>query len=311
MKIFCLRKEFYNVIQITQCTERPCRVKITTMQQQILQDEIQRLSSLPLQQLQTAKGEQKAQEVVMNFLQALQQGKLRAAVCSKQGQWQAVSWVKQGILLAFRLGALQQTQCGAWTFVDKHTLPVRHWSIAQQVRVVPGGTTVRQGAYIANGVVIMPPSYINVGAYVGTGTLVDSHVLVGSCAQVGSNVHLSTAVQLGGVLEPISAVPVVVENNAFIGGGVGLYEGTVVRESAVIAAGVILTASTKVYDLVHERVLSGPCLEIPPRAVVVPGSRAATGAFAQRHGVQIAATVIVKYRDDNTNAKTALEQALR
>lgn len=278
------------------------------MQQQILHEQIQRLHHLPLPQLQAT---QEAHEVVTYLLQALQQGQLRAAVRNEQGQWQAVPLVKQGILLAFRLGALQQMSCGEWTFVDKHTLPLRCWDVAQQVRVVPGGTAVRQGAYVANGVVIMPPSYINIGAYVDAGTLVDSHVLVGSCAQVGKQVHLSTAVQLGGVLEPVAAVPVVVEDNAFVGGGVGLYEGTVVKTGAVIAAGVVLTASSKVYDLVHERVLTGPGLTIPAGAVVVPGSRPARGAFAQQHGVQVSAAVIVKYRDGNTDAKTALEEALR
>ncbi|MEM7588739.1 MAG: 2,3,4,5-tetrahydropyridine-2,6-dicarboxylate N-succinyltransferase [Myxococcota bacterium] len=278
------------------------------MQQQNLHDDIQRLNTLTPPQLQAT---QEAEDVVAQFLQALQQGQLRAAQRNEQGQWQAVPLVKQGILLAFRLGTLQQTQCGDFTFVDKHTLPVRHWDAAQQVRVVPGGTTVRQGAYVANGVVVMPPSYMNVGAYVDAGTMVDSHVLVGSCAQVGKQVHLSAAVQLGGVLEPISAVPVVVEDNVFVGGGVGLYEGTIVRTGAVIAAGVVLTASTKVYDVVHERVLTGPCLEIPAHAVVVPGSRPAKGAFARHHGVQVAAAVIVKYRDQNTDAKTVLEETLR
>ncbi|MEM7403060.1 MAG: 2,3,4,5-tetrahydropyridine-2,6-dicarboxylate N-succinyltransferase [Myxococcota bacterium] len=278
------------------------------MQLQELHHDIQDLYRLSVAQLRAT---QRAHDVVMQFLQALQQGQLRAAVRDECGRWQAVPVVKQGILVAFRLGALQQVRCGGLTFVDKHTLPLRQWSAAQGVRVVPGGSSVRQGAYVAAGVVIMPPAYVNVGSYVGAGSMVDSHVLVGSCAQVGQHVHLSAAVQLGGVLEPVAAVPVVVEDNVFVGGGAGLYEGVVVRSGAVIAAGVVLTASTKVYDLVHERVLTGPRLEIPERAVVVQGSRPAAGAFAGSHGVQLAAAVIVKYRDEATDAKTVLEQALR
>ncbi len=193
----------------------------------------------------------------------------------------------------------------------------RAWSLANKgacPRIVPGGTAVRRGAYLAQGVVVMPPAYINIGAYVDEGSLVDSHALVGSCAQVGKRVHLSAAVQLGGVLEPVGALPVIVEDNVFVGGGVGIYEGTVVRRGAVIGTGVQLTASAKIYDLARERMIvasSAGVLEIPERAVVLAGARPARGEFAREHGIAVATPVIVKYRDERTDAKTALEDALR
>lgn len=248
------------------------------------------------------------------LLDALEAGEVRAAERQPDGTWRPHGWVKQGILLGFRIGVLTGYASGALTFVDKDTYPVRTFAPADGVRVVPGGSSVRRGAYLARGVVCMPPMYVNVGAYVGEGTMVDSHALVGSCAQIGRRVHLSAAAQVGGVLEPVGALPVVIEDDVFVGGGCGVYEGCVVREGAVLAAGVVLTGSTRVYDLVHERVLRREGerpLEIPAGAVVVPGMRAVDTPFARAHGLGLAAPVIVKYRDASTDAATTLEEALR
>ena len=244
---------------------------------------------------------------------ALEDGTLRAAEHGFDGVWRANAWVKKGILLGFRLGELEATEAGPFSFVDKDTYPARVFEPEDGVRIVPGGSTVRRGAYVAASVVCMPPMYVNVGAYVDAGTMVDSHALVGSCAQIGKRVHLSAAAQIGGVLEPIGAAPVVVEDDVFVGGGCGIYEGTVVRERAVLAAGVILTRSTRVYDLVNETVLragDGP-LEIPSGAVVVPGTRAVDSDFGRQHGLGLSAPAIVKYRDASTDASTTLEDALR
>ncbi len=249
----------------------------------------------------------------------LSRGEVRAAVREADGRWRAEPWVKQGILLGFRMGKLADFSVdGTFRFFDKDTFPVRQTTLADGVRVVPGGSAIRDGAYVAPGVVCMPPMYVNVGAYVDEGTLIDSHALVGSCAQIGKRVHLSAAAQIGGVLEPVGAVPVIIEDDVLLGGGCGVYEGTVVRERAVLAAGTILTGSTPVYDLVHERVYRRPegsggggVLEIPAGAVVVPGSRAVAGAFAGAGGVSLYTPVIVKYRDAQTDAQVALEAALR
>jgi 2,3,4,5-tetrahydropyridine-2-carboxylate N-succinyltransferase len=222
--------------------------------------------------------------------------------------------VKKGILFGFKLGRLVELGDAALPFVDKDTYPVRGFSPSDRVRIVPGGSSVRRGAHLAPSVTLMPPAYVNVGAFVDEGTMVDSHALVGSCAQVGKRVHLSAAAQIGGVLEPVGAVPVVIEDDAFVGGNVGVYEGTLVRTRAVLAAGVILTRSTKVFDLVNEKelVASGDApLEIPAGAVVVPGSRPASGAWAQKLGLHVAAPMIVKYRDEKTDAKASLESVLR
>lgn len=244
------------------------------------------------------------------FLSALERGELRAAHRDGAG-WVVDPRVKEGILVGFRMGTLVGMAGGA--FVDKDTWPTRTFVPAERIRLVPGGSSVRRGAYLAPGVTIMPPAYVNAGAFVGEGTLVDSHALVGSCAQIGARVHLSAAAQIGGVLEPVGALPVIVEDDVLVGGNVGIYEGTLVRARAVIGAGVVLTASTRVYDLVHERVIGaeGGVLEIPEGAVVVPGSRPAGGDFAATHGLQIATPLIVKYRDARTDARTALESALR
>jgi 2,3,4,5-tetrahydropyridine-2-carboxylate N-succinyltransferase len=242
------------------------------------------------------------------LLEALERGSVRAARRDDDGSWHAEAWVKRAILLGFRRSELAAMPPAPFPFFDKTAYPPRTFGAADRVRLVPGGSAVRRGAHVAPGVVVMPPAYVNVGAWIGPGTMVDSHALVGSCAQVGANVHLSAGAQLGGVLEPAGAVPVVVEDGAFVGALCGVFEGFVVRERAVLAAGVVLTAATVVYDLVHGRELRR---EIPAGAVVVPGARPATGAFARERGLQLAAPMIVKYRDDRTDAATALESALR
>jgi 2,3,4,5-tetrahydropyridine-2,6-dicarboxylate N-succinyltransferase len=223
-------------------------------------------------------------------------------------------WVKQGILLGFRLGSLTEASAGTLSFVDKHTYPARSFAASDGVRVVPGGSSVRAGAYLARGVVCMPPMYINAGAYVDEGTMVDSHALVGSCAQIGKNVHLSAAAQIGGVLEPVNASPVIIEDNVLVGGNCGVYEGTIVRAGAVLAAGTILTRGTPVFDLVNGTVLRASAempLIVPANAVVVPGSRAVTKGKGAEWGLSVYAPVIVKYRDEKTDLSTALEDLLR
>lgn len=252
---------------------------------------------------------------VDELLAALEVGTVRAAERGEDGAWRANAWVKEGILVAFRTGQVVDQSAGdVFRFFDKHNLPPRALQLADGVRVVPGGTTVRRGAYLGRGVIVMPPAYVNVGAYVDEGSMIDSHALVGSCAQVGKGVHVSAAAQIGGVLEPPGARPVVLEDEVLVGGNCGIYEGVVVRRRAVLGSGVILTASTPVYDLVHERILRPPAgsgLEIPESAVVVPGSRRIPGDFAHEHGLSLYTPIIVKYRDAATDARTALESALR
>lgn len=257
-----------------------------------------------------------AESAVASLLDALEQGTVRASVCGADGKWRAVPWVKRGILLGFRVGRLvdQSPKDSPFRFFDKHTYPTRPFTLADQVRIVPGGTTVRRGAYLAAGVVCMPPAYVNVGSWVGAGTMIDSHALVGSCAQIGARVHLSAAAQIGGVLEPVNASPVVIEDDVIVGGNCGVYEGTVVREKAVLAAGVVLTRGTPVFDLVREQVYRATAdapLEIPAGAVVVPGARAVKGGFAAEQGLSLQTPVIVKYRDEKTDLATALEAWLR
>jgi 2,3,4,5-tetrahydropyridine-2-carboxylate N-succinyltransferase len=249
------------------------------------------------------------------LVEALEAGTVRAATGATGGEWQANGWVKQGILVAFRAGRIvDQSAPPVWSFLDKHTLPARAFTAGDGVRIVPGGTTVRRGAHVGRGVILMPPAYVNVGAFVDEGTMIDSHALVGSCAQVGRRVHVSAAAQIGGVLEPAGARPVIVEDDVLVGGNCGVYEGTIVRAGAVLAAGVVLTASVPVYDLPHARILRaapGEGLEIPARAVVVAGARAVGDDFARQHGLSLYAPIIVKYRDAHTDARTALESALR
>src|SRR5450432_2726557 len=224
-----------------------------------------------------SKTARQALAVFKEFREALTAGKIRAAE-KKDGQWQVNAWVKQGILLGFRLGELQDmSSAGALSFIDKSTFPARKFKVHDRIRVVPGGSSVRQGAYLAGGVICMPPMYVNVGAYVDEGTLIDSHALVGSCAQIGKRVHLSAAAQIGGVLEPVNASPVIIEDDVLVGGNCGVYEGTQVRSGAVLGAGTILTRSTPLYDLVRGEVYRATAdapLEVPENAVVVPGSRA-------------------------------------
>jgi 2,3,4,5-tetrahydropyridine-2,6-dicarboxylate N-succinyltransferase len=242
------------------------------------------------------------------FLAELEKGTIRAAVRDADGIWQAQAWVKQGILAAFKFGVAAEFASGALSFVDKDTIPARRFKAADGIRIVPGGSSIRRGAYVAKGVVMMPPAFVNIGAYVDEDTMIDSHALVGSCAQIGKRVHISAAAQIGGVLEPIGNVPVCIEDDVVVGGNAGVYEGTVVRSRAVIGAGVILTASTPIYDAVRGQIYRR---EVPYGAVVIPGSRPMKGPFAEQHGLSMTTPVIVKYRDEKTDSATALEEALR
>jgi 2,3,4,5-tetrahydropyridine-2,6-dicarboxylate N-succinyltransferase len=246
---------------------------------------------------------------------ALNRGEVRAAERSAEGKWLVNSWVKQGILLGFRMGKLTEMSGeSGLKFFDKDTYPIRPTTSAENIRIVPGGSSIRDGAYIAPTVVCMPPMYVNAGAYVDEGTMIDSHALVGSCAQIGKRVHISAAAQIGGVLEPVGAVPVIVEDDVMVGGNCGVYEGTIVRERAVLATGTILTGSTPVYDLirnqVYQRIPDTP-LEIPAGAVVVPGARAIQNEPGKSWGLSLYAAVIVKYRDEKTDAAVQLEDYLR
>jgi 2,3,4,5-tetrahydropyridine-2-carboxylate N-succinyltransferase len=260
-----------------------------------------------------------AKTAVKHLLDALEHGDVRAAFRDDHGVWRANAWVKRGILLGFRVSDLADMSVprgikGRLSFVDKELYPTQAFVVADGVRIVPGGSTIRRGAFVAKGVVCMPPMYINVGAYVATGTMVDSHALVGSCAQIGERVHLSAAAQIGGVLEPVNANPVVIEDDVLVGGNCGVYEGTIVRKKAVLAAGVVLTRGTPVFDLVKERVLKASGdrpLEIPEGAVVVPGARAVTPEWGARQGLSLQTPVIVKYRDEKTDLATTLEAWLR
>lgn len=257
----------------------------------------------------------RVREAFLMFRAALESGTLRAASPLPDGTWEVHAEVKQGILLGFRIGALvDMSHGGGLSFVDKDTYPARRFTAEDRVRVVPGGSSVRAGAFVAPGVVIMPPAYINVGAYVDEGVLVDSHALVGSCAQVGKRVHVSAACQIGGVIEPVGAMPVVIGDDAFLGGNTGIYEGVQVGRGAVLGSGVVLNASSAVFDVVKEQVYraSGDQpLRIPDYAVVVPGSRPASGTFAAKNGLSVSTPIIIKYRDAKTSARAALEDAIR
>jgi 2,3,4,5-tetrahydropyridine-2-carboxylate N-succinyltransferase len=275
-----------------------------------LPENIERVSALPDEGL----GDD-ALALFERLLIALEAGEVRAAEKGPSGDWVANAWVKKGILLGFRLGQVTEMEpAGPLRFFDKDTLPPLSLRLEAAVRVVPGGSAIRRGVHVGRGVVMMPPAYINVGAFVDEGTLVDSHALVGSCAQVGKRVHLSAGAMLGGVLEPVGALPVIVEDEAFIGGNCGVYEGTIVGSRAVLAAGVILTGGVSVHDIpreaVYRRTAQTP-LKIPEGAVVVPGSRRLSGSFAEKSGLSLSTPVIVKYRDEKTSAATALEESLR
>src|SRR5271154_6128125 len=273
-----------------------------------LRSAIERLASLEVERNSDAR------QIFMDFRDELTQGKIRAAE-KIDGQWVVNIWVKQGILLGFRLGELSKMgEDVSLSFVDKDTFPARRFTVRDRVRIVPGGSSVRTGSYVAGLVVCAPPMYINVGAYVDEGTMVDSHALVGSCAQIGKRVHLSAAAQIGGVLEPVNASPVIIEDDALIGGNTGVYEGTIVRKRAVLAAGTVLTRGTPVYDLVRGEIYKATVdmpLVIPEGAVVVPGSRAVSKGKGAEWGLSLAAPVIVKYRDEKTELSLVLEDILR
>jgi 2,3,4,5-tetrahydropyridine-2,6-dicarboxylate N-succinyltransferase len=257
-------------------------------------------------------------EFFKSFKVALNRGEIRAAEPDPtlSTGWRANAWVKKGILLGFRMGRTVDMSLDArrQPFFDKSTYPVRSMSLADDVRIVPGGSSIRDGAYIGRGVICMPPMFVNVGAYVGEGTLIDSHALVGSCAQIGNDCHLSAAAQIGGVLEPVGALPVIIEDNVMIGGNSGVYEGTVVKKGAVLGTGTILNRSIPVYDLVQDAVYSArddqPLL-IPENAVVVPGSRAVSHPNGTRWNLSLQCAVIVKYRDQKTGSRIQLEDLLR
>jgi 2,3,4,5-tetrahydropyridine-2-carboxylate N-succinyltransferase len=278
-----------------------------------LRDEVQNLVDAG------ASADKDAARAVFEKLRAaLSAGEVRAAEpdASSPVGWRVNAWVKQGILLGFRFGDTKDVSMdhGKWPFFDKDTLPLKKYPAGANVRIVPGGSSVRDGAYIAPGVICMPPMYVNIGAYIGEGSLIDSHALVGSCAQIGARVHVSAAAQIGGVIEPVGAIPVVVEDEALIGGNTGLYEGVVVKSRAVIGAGTVLTGSTPVYDLVKGDIIRPSAdrpLVIPEGAVVVPGARAVTGGKGPEWQLSLATPVIVKYRDSRTDTRTELEAWIR
>ena len=259
-----------------------------------------------------------AREAFVELRDALSRGTVRAAEPDADAPtgWRVNIWVKQGILLGFRFGDLVDMSAdhGRWPFYDKDTMPLKKPGVAAGVRIVPGGSTIRDGAFVAPGVVCMPPMYINIGAYIDEGSLVDSHALVRSCAQVGRRVHLSAGAQIGGVIEPVGQLPVVVEDDVLVGGNTGVYEGAVIRRRAVIAAGTVLTGSTPIYDLPNETIIRpspGAPLVVPEGAVVVPGARAVTVGKGREWGLSLATPVIVKYRDDRTDTRTELEAWIR
>jgi 2,3,4,5-tetrahydropyridine-2-carboxylate N-succinyltransferase len=269
-----------------------------------------------------AVGDKDALRAFLELRAALEAGTLRSAEpdAAAATGWRVNAWVKRGILLGFRLGTLTEMNGLApagqtiLSFVDKGTYPARRFAPKDGVRIVPGGSSVRSGAFVARGVVMMPPAYVNAGAYVDEGTMVDSHALVGSCAQIGKRVHLSAGAQIGGVLEPVNASPVIIEDDVLVGGNTGVYEGTIVRRRAVLAAGTILTRGTPVYDVVKGEILKATAetpLTIPEGAVVVPGSRAVTGGYGKQMGLSVYTPVIVKYRDEKTDLSTTLEEVLR
>lgn len=278
-----------------------------------LQSDIEQLASQAEMADKTA-----AREAFFALRRALSSGEARAAEpdVSAPGGWRVNTWVKQGILLGFRFGDTVDVSSdhGKWPFYDKDTMLLKKPGVEAGVRIAPGGSTVREGAYLGRGVICMPPMYINIGAYVGEGSLIDSHALVGSCAQVGKRVHISAAAQIGGVIEPIGAVPVIIEDDVLVGGNTGIYEGAIIKERAVIAAGTVLTGSTPVYDLVNSCIIKpepGQPLVIPAGAVVVPGARSVTVGQGKEWGLSLATPVIVKYRDSRTDTRTELEQWIR
>jgi 2,3,4,5-tetrahydropyridine-2-carboxylate N-succinyltransferase len=278
-----------------------------------LQETIERLFAAG-----TQADKAEARAAFAELRKALDSGAVRSAepdATSPTG-WRVNTWVKQGILLGFRFGEVADVSAdhGKWPFYDKDTLPLKKPGLGGGIRIVPGGSTVREGAYLAAGVIVMPPAYVNIGAYVGEGTLVDSHALVGSCAQIGKRVHISAAAQVGGVIEPVGALPVIVEDDVLLGGNTGVYEGVVVKERAVLAAGVVITGSTPIYDLPKNTVirpLAGQPIVVPSGAVVVPGARQVTTGLGRDLQLSLSTPIIVKYRDDKTDTRTELEAWIR
>lgn len=260
-----------------------------------------------------APTESEISQFTEDFLSALNDGSIRCAQ-PEGDDWKVNIWVKEGILFIFKNSGIVDMSMGGFNFYDKSPLTLRPMSQDSGVRLVPGGSTIRNGCYVAKGVICMPPMYINIGAYIDSGSMVDSHALVGTCAQIGKNVHISAASQIGGVLEPAGALPVIIEDDVMIGGNCGVYEGVRVGKRAVLGTGTILNASTKIYDLVNERIIKSDGsvpLQVPQNAVVVPGSRTINSEFAKDNGLSIQTPLIIKYRDENTDAKTALEEDLR
>jgi len=282
---------------------------VTKFEIQYLQERIEEVFELPIDRLY-----KEAFEIFAEFKDALNAGKIRAAT-KANGEWKVNLWVKKGILLGFRIGQLVEYSISEnLCYFDKSTYPLKRLTLEHQIRLVPAGSSIRDGAYVAKGVVIMPPAYINVGAYVDERTMIDSNALVGSCAQIGKNVHVSAGSQIGGVLEPVGAMPVIIEDDVMIGGNCGIYEGTIVKQYAVIGAGTILTGSTPVIDTVRGRVYqktNNEPLVIPEGAVVVPGCRPASGEYARKNDLFIYTPLIIKYRDEKTNAATLIENLLR
>ena len=273
---------------------------------------------LELVSLGAAADREAARAAFARLREALSAGTVRAAEpdASSPIGWRVNTWVKQGILLGFRFGETVNASMddGRWPFFDKDTLPLKKFAETAGVRVVPGGSSVRDGAYLAPGVICMPPMYVNIGAWIGEQSLIDSHALVGSCAQVGARVHVSAGAQIGGVIEPVGALPVIIEDDALIGGNTGIYEGAIIRARAVVGAGTVLTGSTPVYDLVKGDIIKPTAdrpLVVPEGAVVVPGARAVTGGKGPEWGLALSTPVIVKYRDSRTDTRTELEAWIR
>lgn len=277
-----------------------------------LREEIERLYAIAPLEL---KYDPRIGDVCDEILRALNHGEIRAAEPDGSGGWTVNTWVKHGILLLFRMGAMADMSTDDnFRFFDKHTLPTKRILLDDNIRIVPGGSSIRTGAYVSAGVICMPPMYINIGAWIGPGTMIDSHALVGTCAQIGARVHISAAAQIGGVLEPAGARPVIIEDDVMVGGNCGVYEGVRVCARAVLGSGVILNASTPVFDLVNETILRSTAdepLAIPEGAVVVAGARTVSGEWGMQNGLSISTPLIVKYRDEKTDARTALESALR
>lgn len=272
-----------------------------------------KLNQLLLDYQNNTPSDSEKESFIGEFLSALNTGEIRCAEPASDG-WEVNTWVKEGILFIFRNSNIVDMSAGGMSFYDKKHLTLKPTTIDNKIRIVPGGSSIRNGCYVSESVICMPPMYINIGAYVDSGTMIDSHALVGTCAQVGKNVHLSAASQIGGVLEPAGALPVIIEDDVMIGGNCGVYEGVRVGKRAVLGTGTILNASTKVYDLVNETIITskdGIPLQIPANAVVVPGSRTLSSNFAKDNGISIQTPLIIKYRDENTDAKTALETDLR